>query len=171
MICKIGVSTPPEEYLIAEVRTPAERESVFAIRMLVFVEEQAVPADEELDIHDLTARHFLARWRSMPPTDSENIVATARLVDKGRGIGKVGRVAVLLQHRGKGIGAALMRHVEQAAISSGFTQLTLEAQLYAIPFYAKLGYAAEGDIFLDCGIEHRLMRKEIGDAAENADTK
>jgi len=54
-----------------------------------------------------------------------------------------------------------MRSVEETARTHDFTHLILEAQVYAIPFYAKLGYIAEGDIFLDCGIEHRLMRKGI----------
>ena len=56
----------------------------------------------------------------------------------------------------------LMRFVEAQAHAAGFTELILEAQCYAIPFYEKLGYIAEGDIFLDCAIEHRLMRKQTG---------
>ena len=146
-------------YEAAPVTNFAEREAVFAVRMTVFVEEQAVPPEEELDAYDVAAMHFLARLAA--DTTSSGIVGTARLVDKGHGTGKVGRVAVLREHRGQGVGALLMRHIEQAARASGFTELILEAQCHALPFYEKLGYVAEGDIFLDCNIEHRLMRKSL----------
>ena len=146
-------------YEAAPVTTSAEREAVFAIRMTVFVEEQAVPPEEELDAYDAAAAHFLA-CLSGDPTSS-GIVGTARLIDKGHGTGKIGRVAVLRAHRGRGVGALLMRRVEQAARILGYTELILEAQVHALPFYEKLGYAAEGGIFLDCNIEHRLMRKPL----------
>ena len=136
-----------------------EREAVFAVRMIVFVEEQAVPPEEELDALDLVATHFLARRTDVSPGDAAGIVGTARLVDKGHGKGKIGRVAVLREHRGRGVGALLMQTVEQTARERGFTQLVLDAQCYAIPFYEKLGYVPEGDIFLDCDIEHRFMSK------------
>jgi len=151
-------NTPPQ-YEAVPLQTAAEREAVFAIRMTVFVEEQGVPAEEELDAYDVTAAHFLAR--SVTDPTPSGIVGTARLLDKGHGIGKIGRVAVLREYRGKGIGALLMRRIEQDARAAGYTELILEAQCYAIPFYEKLGYIAEGDIFLDCDIEHRLMRKSL----------
>ncbi|HLK58532.1 MAG TPA: GNAT family N-acetyltransferase [Chthonomonadaceae bacterium] len=162
------VSIPSAEYEVAPVTTTEEREAVFAIRMLVFVEEQAVPPEEELDIYDLTAAHFLVR-EATHTKDTGEIIATARLVDKGAGLGKIGRVAVLREHRGEGLGALLMRYVEEAARTQGFLQLILEAQLHAIPFYAKLGYVAEGDVYLDAGIEHRLMRKWIVDTDKSTE--
>ena len=153
------VSDENNRYEAAPVQTSAEREAVFAVRMTVFVEEQAVPPEEELDAYDVAAAHFLARLASDP--DPSGIVGTARLIDKGHSVGKIGRVAVLRNHRGHGVGALLMRRVEQAARSTGYTELILEAQCHALPFYEKLGYVAEGDIFLDCNIEHRLMRKSL----------
>ncbi len=150
---------PSRRYEAAPITTSAEREAAFAIRMTVFVEEQAVPPEEELDAYDVTAAHFLARLAADPAPSV--IVGTARLVDKGHGTGKIGRVAVLREHRGFGVGALLMRRVEQAAREQGYTELILEAQCHALPFYTKLGYLAEGDIFLDCNIEHRLMRKSL----------
>jgi predicted GNAT family N-acyltransferase len=150
------------EFVVALVRTAEEREAVFVIRVVVFVEEQAVPIEEELDAYDVLATHFLVRQTGLPSDDPASIVATARLVDKGAGIGKIGRVAVLKPWRSRGIGALLMRSIEQYALEQGFTRLMLEAQCYAIPFYEKLGYIAEGDIFLDADIEHRMMQKEIG---------
>ena len=150
------------EYLAAVVTAPEERAAVFAVRMVVFVEEQAVPPDEELDALDVTATHFLARLKTPPLDDPLGIVGAARLVDKGGGAGKIGRVAVLREHRGRGVGALLMRAVEAAARAQGMTRVVLDAQCQAIPFYERLGYTAEGDVFLDCGIEHRLMGKELG---------
>ena len=149
----------PTHYEAAPVTTSAEREAVFAIRMTVFVEEQAVPPEEELDAYDIAASHFLARLAEV--SHVSGIIGTARLVDKGHGVGKIGRVAVLREHRGQGVGALLMRRVEQAARADAYTELILEAQCHALPFYEKLGYLAEGDIFLDCNIEHRLMRKSL----------
>ena len=148
-------------YITGLVQTNEEREAVFAVRMIVFVEEQQVPPEEELDVLDVTATHFLARLAEAAPNDAEAIVGTARLVDKGEGKGKIGRVAVLREHRGKGVGALLMRQAEQTARDQGFTYLALDAQCYAIPFYEKLGYVAQGDVFLDCAIEHRYMSKPL----------
>jgi predicted GNAT family N-acyltransferase len=142
---------------IGLVETAGDLAAVFALRMLVFVEEQRVPVDEELDIDDVTATHFLVRACKSAFDEPGLIVATARLVDKGNGIGKIGRVAVVPGYRRKGLGAGLMQFIERYARVHHFRCLVLEAQCYAIPFYEKLGYIAEGAIFLDANIEHRNM--------------
>lgn len=134
---------------IREMRDQADREGCYAVRMAVFVEEQGVPPWEEMDEYDETAAHFLAE-------EDGRVVATARLVDKGDGIGKIGRVAVARECRGRGIGRELMRHVMAAGFRTHHT-LILDAQLPVIPFYEALGFVAEGDVFLDAGIEHRRM--------------
>ena len=154
------METTPPLYNLSDVRvvpvtTPEERAAVFALRMVVFVEEQNVPPEEELDHYDVTATHFVAS------TSEGEVIGTARLLDKGDGTGKIGRVAVLQSSRGKGIGAAIMKAVEQYAEGAGYRRLVLDAQCYAIPFYEKLGYVAEGEIFLDAGIEHRFMTKVL----------
>lgn len=149
------------DYLATLVTTQEERAAVFAVRMVVFVEEQAVPPEEELDALDVTATHFLARLKKPSPDEPLGIVGAARLVDKGGGTGKIGRVAVLQEHRGRGAGALLMRVAEAAARAQDMTRVVLDAQCQAIPFYERLGYTAEGDIFLDAGIEHRLMWKDL----------
>lgn len=154
-------------YEAALVTTPEERAAVFAVRLIVFVEEQAVPPEEELDALDETAIHFLARQVSPPPDEPPGIVGAARLVDKGGGVGKIGRVAVLQAHRGRGVGVLLMRLAEETARAQGMTDVVLDAQCQAIPFYAKLGYVEEGDIFLDANIEHRAMRKQLGGGEED----
>ncbi|HZT43723.1 MAG TPA: GNAT family N-acetyltransferase [Chthonomonadaceae bacterium] len=153
------------DYLAATVTTPEERAAVFAVRMVVFVEEQAVPPEEELDALDVTATHFLARLKLPQAGDPLGIVGAARLVDKGGSVGKIGRVAVLREHRGRGVGVLLMRVAEEAARAQGMTRVVLDAQCQAIPFYERLGYTAEGDVFLDAGIEHRLMWKDLAGAA------
>jgi predicted GNAT family N-acyltransferase len=148
-----------QDYIVRAV-TPgirSEMDAIFSVRMRVFVEEQAVPAEEELDAYDLTAAHFIAETAAVEP----EAVGTARLIDKGQGTAKIGRVAVLANHRKRNVGLELMRHIEQYAAEAGFSELVLEAQCHAIPFYEKLGYAAEGPVFLDANIEHRLMRRSI----------
>src|SRR4051812_21469432 len=94
------------EFKIGVVETAHERDAVFAVRIAVFVEEQRCPLEEEFDAYDATATHFLVRTH-----EAGEIVATARLVDKGRGMGKIGRVAVLLEYRGRGLGAALIHAI------------------------------------------------------------
>lgn len=134
---------------VRPIRDSAERDACYLVRMKVFVEEQKVPPWEEMDEFDESAEHYAALCDG-------KIVGTARLVDKGGGLAKVGRVAVLNEHRGKGLGKALMQAIADSA-RMRFEALTLDAQLYVIPFYESLGYTAEGDIFLDAGIEHRRM--------------
>jgi len=140
--------------------TNEELEAAFALRMAVFVEEQRVPPDEEMDGYDVIATHFVACLPVGTDAPGE-VIATARLVDKGAGVGKIGRVAVAAAHRGRKVGAALMRHIHSQAAAQGCRQIVLEAQCYAIPFYEKLGYVAEGPVFLDANIEHRLMRLDL----------
>ena len=147
------------EFEAALVSTAEEREAIFALRMEVFVVEQGVPAAEELDAHDRTAIHALVREKQNPA----NIIATARLIPYGenQSKGAIGRVAARKAYRGKGAGALLMRFLENVAKERGMTYLELGGQCHALPFYEKLGYVAEGEIYLDCGIEHRHMSKTL----------
>ena len=134
---------------IRRAETGADRDKCYQIRMIVFVEEQKVPPWEEMDHFDEDALHFLAE-------DNGVVIGTARLVDKGNGEGKIGRVAVLNEYRGKKVGHGLMAHILQTA-DNQYQTFVLDAQVQVIPFYEKLGFTAEGDIFLDAGIEHRRM--------------
>ena len=135
------------------VQTPAELEECFHIRKAVFVEEQAVPLELELDEYDDIATHFLLR-------DGETPLATARLLDK-HGLAKIGRVAVRKEARGWGLGLKLMQAVLDEARRRGFQESVLDSQTYAIPFYARLGFVAEGEEFDDAGIAHFLMRQKL----------
>jgi predicted GNAT family N-acyltransferase len=117
------------------------------IRRRVFVEEQGVPIALELDALDQAARHLLAFADRVRP------VGTVRLLDDGH----IGRMAVLPAWRGQGIGTSLLRHAIQMAKADG-QRAFLHAQCRAITFYRRLGFHAEGPVFLDAGIAHRLMR-------------
>ena len=124
------------------------------VRRRVFVDEQAVLLDEEVDGLDPECVHFLAELAGRP-------VGAARLRDAGGGVAKAERVAVLREIRGQGVGAALMRALERTARERGFREVLLGAQLTAIAFYERLGYVVEGEEFLDARIRHRWMRKVI----------
>lgn len=142
----------PIETTIA--RTERQRAQCFAIRQAVFVQEQNVPLDLEMDEYDAAATHFLLLEEGEP-------LATARLLDK-HGSAKIGRVAVRQEARGRGLGRVLMQAVLDEARRQGFGSAVLDSQTYAIPFYARLGFVAEGDEFDDAGIPHRLMRLALG---------
>jgi predicted GNAT family N-acyltransferase len=130
----------------------AELAECFSVRRRVFVEEQSVAEALDLDGLDHTCLHFVARA-------GERVVGTARLRPLEPGVAKVERVAVLRSERGKGIGAALMAHIESCARRDGWTSLVLSAQESALEFYARLGYRAEGERSFEAGIPHRKMRK------------
>jgi ElaA protein len=124
------------------------------VRLAVFVAEQRVPIELEIDEHDATARHWVARDEG----EDGRVVGTARVVEKPDGAWKIGRVAVAASHRGKGVGAAIMRAILADARAEGAPGALLESQTHAMGFYERLGFAAEGPEFLDAGIPHRLMR-------------
>jgi predicted GNAT family N-acyltransferase len=136
--------------MVRLAKTPQDLERVFAIRHQVFVQEQGVPADEEHDSHDAQATHWLV-WHQ------DQAVATARLVRYPEEQGKIGRVAVLQPWRGQKVGQTLMQAIHQWVDHQPLNKLILDAQLAVIPFYERLGYQAEGEIFDDCGILHRRM--------------
>lgn len=120
------------------------------IRIKVFVEEQHVPLEEEHDELDQLAQHFGLFVQ-------EELVGTGRLVIQNQA-GQIGRIAVLPEFRGRGLGRTLVAQIMKAGWEQGVQELSLAAQLQAIPFYEKLGFRAEGKVFLDGGIPHRLMR-------------
>jgi predicted GNAT family N-acyltransferase len=132
---------------------PDDFEICLTIRREVFVQGQNVPLEIEIDGLDSDCTHFLARVDGDP-------VGTARLREVG-GEAKAERVAVLEAWRGYGIGRRLMEAVEEEARSGGLPGMVLNAQVSVIPFYEGLDYQAEGDVFLEAGIEHRTMRKAL----------
>ncbi|TJZ92698.1 GNAT family N-acetyltransferase [Paracoccus gahaiensis] len=120
-----------------------------ALRRTVFIDEQGVSEAEEMDDQDGAAIHLLAR-------EGDRAVGTARLLVKDR-TGKIGRVCVLADHRGQGLGAALIRAALDVLRARGLDQARLGSQTHAIGFYEKLGFVAEGPVYDDAGIPHRDM--------------
>ena len=119
------------------------------IRVEVFVDEQQVPEDLELDERDPYCTHALAF------DETGTAVGTGRIdVD-----GKIGRVAVRAAARGTGVGRALMEHLHRVARARGLTHVWCHAQISAAPFYERLGYARLGAHFFEAGIEHVHMRR------------
>ena len=93
--------------------------------------------------------------------ESKKAIATARFRPYENGILKIERVAVLQTERGTGIGKLLMERIETEAKGEKYSKLKLSAQLHAQKFYEKLGYQAQGEVYLDAGIEHIDMMKHI----------
>ena len=127
----------------------AEQEAYF-VRKRVFIEEQGVPADMELDEFDPTAKHALAYVNS-------ECVGTARLIALPRNIGRIGRMAVLQAYRRQGIGGKLLNALLESCKSQGIAQLQLHAQLSAMSFYEQFGFIAQGEMYYEAGIAHRDM--------------
>jgi predicted GNAT family N-acyltransferase len=136
-----------------ERATGALLEPCFEIRRRVFVEEQGVSRNEEFDDLDAECLHFLA-WTGDDP------VGTARMHVRP-GEAKAQRVAVLAAARRFGVGRALMQAIEDEAQARALANVVLHAQVEAIPFYEAIGYAAEGAVFLEADIPHRVMRKDV----------
>lgn len=119
------------------------------LRHEVFVVEQAVPADIEVDELDEGAQHYVV-------LEGEEVVATMRIVPYGDAL-KVGRVAVRKDLRGAGLGRRLLEEAIRIGAAQGARALVLNAQVIAAPFYRKLGFVEEGPIFDEAGIPHTRM--------------
>ena len=124
------------------------------IRRLVFIEEQNVPEDIEIDENEAACLHVVAY-------QNDKAVATARLYQLDDKSFKVQRVAVLAEERGKHYGNHLLLALEQAGKELGGERFILGAQSYAIPFYEKLGYVINSDEYLEAGISHYDMEKRL----------
>jgi predicted GNAT family N-acyltransferase len=144
---------------IRRVREASDREQAYALRNIVFVEEQRVPVELERDEQDRDADHVVA-------VDSAGrCVATGRLVVLDARTGKVGRMAVAAAVRGRGAGRAVLEELERIAAERGLSEIVLHAQLSARGFYDRAGYLPEGDVFEEAGIAHLSMRKRLGRVA------
>lgn len=136
------------------IQKTSDLQTVRQIRHQVFVVEQHVSEAEEWDGLDGDAIHLLALQDGQP-------VGTARILIMGE-TGKIGRVAVLPQARGTGLGAALIRAaLTELETIAGVRQAKLGAQTHAIGFYEKLGFTAFGPVYDDAGIPHRDMTRAL----------
>ena len=138
---------------VREARDADERAALLALRHEVFVSEQGVPLDLEIDEHDETATHIVA-------LDDGELVGTCRLLQAGDQ-GKFGRLVVARRARGRGIGAALLAEAERRAQGMGCDRMVLAAQTSAMGLYERAGYTTRGDVYLDAGIEHMTMEKAL----------
>ncbi len=120
------------------------------IRFAVFVVEQGVPLEIELDEHDAKCIHALA-------FDSGTAVGTGRLLPDGH----LGRMAVLREFRGRGVGSAILAKLIEAAAQRGDREVLLSAQVHALEFYRAHGFSAEGEVYQDAGIAHQTMRRRL----------
>lgn len=122
------------------------------VREAVFVVEQGVPLELEWDEYDAVSLHVVAR------DSNGTVIGTGRLLPDGH----IGRLAVLANWRGKDVGRALMERLIDEAAKKQQQALLLHAQVQALGFYEKLGFVAEGDVFMEAGIPHRLMQRSVG---------
>jgi len=117
-----------------------------AIRLAVFVEEQGVPREIEMDEFDPKSLHALA-------VQDGEAVGTARLLPDAH----IGRMEVLKPWRRRGIGSRLLVAMVQAARARGESRVVLSAQVHALPFYEAHGFQAEGPVYEEAGIPHQAM--------------
>ena len=120
------------------------------IRFEVFVEEQKVPSEMELDDWDIQCVHAVA-------FNGDTAIGTGRLLPDGH----IGRMAVLESARGSGVGSALLMRLMEEAKRRGHAEAVLSAQTHAAPFYERHGYARSGEEYLDAGIAHIDMRRVL----------
>lgn len=123
------------------------RSEASRIRSAVFVAEQGVPAELEMDEMDARCLHALAFEGNEP-------VGTGRLLPDGH----LGRMAVLKAWRGRGVGAALLERLVRAARERGDREVLLSAQVHALGFYRARGFTAFGEVYDEAGIPHQQMR-------------
>ncbi|MFF3905282.1 GNAT family N-acetyltransferase [Streptomyces sp. NPDC001848] len=151
-------------YAVRIAEEPADREACLAVRKEVFVREQGVPEDIEYDTYDAGAVHVLAVREDGVPLGTGRLLYGEAAAAKNGGdasVGSLGRLAVTREARGLGVGAALVRAIEDAARARGLTAVDLHAQTQALGFYERLGYVAYGPEFPDAGIPHRSMRRSL----------
>ncbi|WP_329458317.1 GNAT family N-acetyltransferase [Streptomyces sp. NBC_01497] len=142
----------------------ADLESCFAVRKEVFVGEQGLSVDIDRDGRDGDALQVLATAADGTPLGTGRLLHGPGASDVTGGdprVGALGRLAVVRSARGTGVGAALVRGIEEAARAAGLAVVDLHAQTHALGFYARLGYEAYGDEFLDAGLPHRSMRRGL----------
>jgi predicted GNAT family N-acyltransferase len=164
-----GVTRRPVDQRSVTVVSGPPPPAAAALRNAVFVGEQGVDAALEFDDRDATADHAVVF-----DSDGEQVLATARLLDPGDGpadsggdgaagepVGTIGRVAVRSDLRGSGLGLAVMRALEARAAARGLVAISIHAQLAVEDFYLRQGYVSHGEHFVEAGIEHVAMRKEL----------
>ena len=140
-----------QNFDIREADWEADRSILLNLRKLVFIVEQKVPVSEEFDGLDHASWHWLVDDKQGRP------IGTGRLLNSGQ----IGRMAVLGEHRGEGIGAALLSTIIEKARTLGFEDIFLNAQVHAVGFYSKAGFVKSGAQFEEAGIPHQRMTQTL----------
>jgi predicted GNAT family N-acyltransferase len=140
----------------------ARMEQAWALRRRVFIQEQHVPEEIELDADDARAVHALALEGAGPesPERAERPVGCGRMLAQGDYV-KIGRMAVLAERRGTGVGRRVLEFLIEHARQRGFRRAVLDAQLHAEGFYLKQGFTPVGEVFEEAGIMHRRMERAL----------
>ncbi len=139
---------------VSLVESSQDFENALAVRLRVFVQEQLVPIEEEVDAQDNEAVHAIVEVKGA-------IVATGRLILQNFPIVYIGRMAVDIDYRRNGIGGKLLVFLEDYARNIGAEKIILHAQEYVKSFYFAHGYEEHGDIFVEANIPHVLMSKDL----------
>ena len=131
-----------------------ELKGAFEVRKQVFVEEQGIPEDLELDEYDMEAMHIVAK-------DGERIVGTARVLFLAASQAKLERMAILKPFRHRGIGKSIISFLDEEFKNRGIEQVVLHAQCSAVNFYKSCGFEESGSPFWEAGIKHVKMQKRL----------
>lgn len=145
------------EFRVEHADWSLDGEALHQLRETVFITEQHVPAEEEWDELDAVSEHVLALSADGKP------IGCGRLTPER----KIGRMAVLANWRGRGVGAAMLRLLIERAREHGWDSVSLHAQVSAADFYRRHGFDGDGERFMEAGIEHLIMRRTL-DPAEPA---
>ena len=128
----------------------AARAEASRVRLAVFVEEQGVPPEIEMDEKDAVCVHALAYAQG-------RAVGTGRLLPDGH----IGRMAVLKESRSRGVGGAILERLVEEARRRGMKEVVLSAQTHALGFYRRHGFIEAGKVFEEAGIPHQVMRRVL----------
>ncbi len=140
----------PTEISVSMADWELDQESLMDIRKKVFVEEQQVPMEEEIDGYDPHCIHVMAMV-------DDKVVGTARLLPNQY----IGRMCVLKDYRGMGVGGLMLSFLLEHAREEKIPSLMLNAQLTALPFYQKYGFEADSEVFIEAGIDHKHMTLKL----------
>ncbi len=138
------------EIKVEAARWSEDSKELTKLRTRVFVEEQNVPSSIEIDGLDAECLHVKAMH--------DNIcIGTGRLLANGY----IGRMCVLGEYRGQGIGSMMLENLIEQAIHAGHRQVSLNSQSDAIPFYQKNSFTTVSEEFIEAGIPHRRMVRQL----------
>lgn len=138
---------------VRPTRDAAEVDAALALRYRVFCDEQGVAFEAEQDGRDPEALQLVA-------FEDARLVGTCRLLFED-GVARLGRMAVEIEARGRGLGAALLAAGVEEAWRAGARKIRLHAQTSARSLYERAGFTAEGDEFIEAGIPHVTMEKPV----------